>query len=58
MKKEKVSPEALKAPRISYQEIGQTIYVRIHFQGKEVKFSTNIINVKGGELDTKKMFKF
>ena len=53
MKKEKASIEVLKAPRISYQEIGQTIYVRIHFQGKEVKFSTNIINIKGGELDTK-----
>ena len=53
MKKEKVSPEVLKAPRISYQEIGQTIYVRIHFQGNEVKFSTNIINTKGRKLDTK-----
>jgi integrase len=53
MKKQKTNSEALKAPRMSFQEIGQTIYIRIHFQGKEVKFSTNIINAKRGELDTK-----
>ena len=53
MKNKHASSAILKAPRISFQEIGQTIYVRILFQGKETKFSTNIINVKGEKLDTK-----
>jgi integrase len=52
MKKKNLS-EVVKIPRMSFQEIGQTIYARIHFQGKELKFSTNIINSKGGHLDTK-----
>lgn len=42
-----------KAPKISFQEIKKVIYIRIHYEDKEIKFSTNVINLRSGKLDTK-----